>query len=297
MTDVVVVGSIHIDRMMRVDQLPAPGETGVAIEAWTQVGGKAANQAIACAMHVPTALVACVGADADGQQALDVLQRERVEPRVRQSRQHITGSSAALVDAGGENLAVISPAANDVLTGADAVAAIDELGPTVVLCQWESPLETVRETLATARAAGRTTLLNAAPWLDGHRSLLHLADHVVVNAVEAAAWVGSPLDGFPADAPFDHPSVIVTLGAEGAGHYRDGHLVLHQPAARVEALSTHGAGDHFVGALAGGLARGLPLEATLREASDAAGKWVRSLRKDVLRTPGPLHPADVPATA
>jgi ribokinase len=79
---------------------------------------------------------------------------------------------------------------------------------------------------------------------------------------------------------------MVTLAAEGAGHYRDGHLVLHQPAARVEALSTHGAGDHFVGALASGLARGLPLEATLREASDAAGEWVRSLRKDVLRIPG-----------
>jgi ribokinase len=297
MTDVVVVGSVHIDRIMRVDQLPAPGETGVAIEAWTQIGGKAANQAIACAMHVSTALVACVGADTDGQQALDVLQREGVQPRVRQTREHPTGSSAALVDAAGENLAVISPAANEALTGAEAVATINRLEPTVVLCQWESTLETVRDTRTAARAAGRTTLLNAAPWLEAHRPLLHLADHVVVNAVEAAAWADSPFDGFPAQASFGHPSVIVTLGAEGAGRYRDDHLVLHQPAARVQALSTHGAGDHFVGALAGGIARGLPLEATLQQASDAAGKWVRSLRKDVLRTPRPLHPADSPARA
>ncbi len=196
MTDVVVVGSIHIDRIMRVEQLPAPGETGVAIEAWTQIGGKAANQAIASAMLVPTALVACVGADTDGQQALEVLRREGVEPRVRQSRRHVTGSSAALVDARGENLAVISPAANEALAGADVVATIEELEPTVVLCQWESPLETVRAALATARAAGCATLLNAAPWLEGHRPVLPLADHVVVNAVEAAAWVGSTLDGF-----------------------------------------------------------------------------------------------------
>lgn len=165
--------------------------------------------------------------------------------------------------------------------------------PRVVVCQWESPLETVRAALATARAAGCATLLNAAPWLEGHRPVLPLADHVVVNAVEAAAWVGSRLDGFPAHAPFGHPSVIVTLGAEGAGHYRDDHLVVHQAAAGVEALSTHGAGDHFAGALAGGLARGLPLEATFREASVAAGKWVRSLRKDVLRTPGLSHPANL----
>src|SRR4051794_6347677 len=278
MTDVVVVGSIHIDRIMRVDQLPAPGETGVAIEAWTQIGGKAANQAIACAMQVPTALVACVGADADGQQALDVLLREGVQPRVRRCREHPTGSSAALVDAGGENLAVIAAAANEGLTGADAVAAIEDLEPRVVLCQWESPFDTVREAFTAARAGGRTTLLNAAPWLESHRALLPLADHAVVNAVEAAAWAGTRLEGFPERAPFGHPSVIVTLGAEGAGHYRDGRLVLHQPAARVEALSTHGAGDHFVGALAGGLARGLALEATLHGASEAAGKWVRSLR-------------------
>ena len=67
MTDVVVVGSIHIDRIMRVEQLPAPGETGVAIEAWTQMGGKAANQAIASAMLVPTALVACAGNPSSGE--------------------------------------------------------------------------------------------------------------------------------------------------------------------------------------------------------------------------------------
>src|SRR4051794_36379766 len=144
MTDVVVVGNIHIDRIMRVDQLPTPGETGMATEAWTQIGGKAANQAIASAMYVPTALVACVGTDADGQQALDVLAREGVQARVRRCGQHPTGSSFALVDDGGENLAVIAPAANDALTGADAVATIDELEPALVVCQWESPAETVR---------------------------------------------------------------------------------------------------------------------------------------------------------
>src|SRR3954466_716853 len=154
MSDVVVVGSIHIDRIMRVEQLPEPGETGVAIEAWTQIGGKAANQAIACAMRVPTTLVACVGTDADGRQALDVLRREHVQPRVRRSEADATGSSAAFVDAGGENLAVIAPAANDGLRGADAVASIEELEPALVLCQWESPLEAVDETLAAARSGG-----------------------------------------------------------------------------------------------------------------------------------------------
>ena len=117
---VVVVGSIHVDHMMRVERLPEPGETGVAIEAWTQLGGKATNQAIACAAHVPTALVGCVGDDVEGEHAVEQLERAGVQARVRRVPNRSTGSSVALVDAGGENLAVISGGANEELSASDA---------------------------------------------------------------------------------------------------------------------------------------------------------------------------------
>ena len=169
-TDVVVVGSIHIDRIMRVDRLPAPGETGVAIEAWTQIGGKAANQAIASA-H----------ARADGARGLRRGRHGRPAgargPPARRSRTPASaragGMSPAAARRSSTPVARISPSSRRRPTrrcrAPTSVAAIEELEPTVVLCQWESPLETVRAALATARAAGCATLLNAAPWLEAHR--------------------------------------------------------------------------------------------------------------------------------
>jgi len=282
MTDVLVVGSVHIDRMLRVERLPDPGETGVATEAWTQLGGKGANQALAAAMQVPTALAACVGADAEGERALEMLHRQGVRTCVRRSAHLPTGSSVALIDAGGENLGVIFAAANSEHSPSDVVPVIDELRPSLVLCQWESPLDALGATLTTAREKGIATLLNSAPWREELRPVLSLADHVIVNAVEAAAWAGEGVDHVPTDVAFAHPSVVVTLGARGVAHYQDGTLEHHQPAERVKVRSTHGAGDHFAGALAAGLAGGVPLATAMRDASRAAGKWVETLHKNLM---------------
>jgi ribokinase len=280
--EVVVVGNIHVDRMVRVERFPVPGETGIADEAWTQLGGKAANQAIAAAAHVATSLVACVGNDNDGRNAVEFLASADVRISIRRSPRLPTGTSIALIDAKSENLAVISPGANRELSPSDVVTRLDEALPSLMLCQWESDVDTLAEALTAARQRGITTVVNAAPWREGHRDLLSLADHVVVNAVEAYAWIGAPLEGLAPHAPFEHPSVIVTLGGQGASHYVNEHFVLHQPAASVKARSTHGAGDRFVGTLAAAIASGLPVARAMSDASDAAGEWVRSLHKNVL---------------
>jgi ribokinase len=273
--------------MVRVERFPVPGETGIADEAWTQLGGKAANQAIACAARFPTSLVACVGDDTDGRQAVEFLARAQVRTSVRRSQRLPTGSSVALIDAESENLAVISPGANTELSAGDVVTRLDGALPSLMLCQWESAVDTLGDALTAARQRGITTVLNAAPWREGHRELLSLADHVVVNAVEAYGWIGAPLEGLAPHAPFEHPSVIVTLGARGAIHYVNERFALHQPAAPVKARSTHGAGDRFVGTLAAAIASGLPIATAMSEASDAAGDWVRSLHKNVLGAPEP----------
>lgn len=284
MADVLVVGSIHLDRMVRVAHFPLPGETALALDAWTQLGGKAANQAVASANLHPTRLVACIGDDGEGAQVRAALERHRVDARLRISPQSATGSSVALIDDGGENVGVISPAANADLLPGDVLPLLDAARPALVLCQWESPLRTLREVFQAARARGIPTLLNAAPWRPEYRDLLPLADHVIVNAVEAAAWVGRDVRGQPETLPFHHPHVTVTLGADGASHYEEGRLTLHQPAPRVQARSTHGAGDHFVGTLAALTARGLPLEEALRQAGHSAAAFVQTLHKPDLQT-------------
>ena len=124
--------------------------------------------------------------------------------------------------------------------------------------------------------------MNAAPWQETFRDLLPLADHVIVNAVEAQGWTGSDPQARLERLPFGHPSVVVTLGSGGVLHYRDGNLALDLRAPRVQARSTHGAGDHFVGVLAASLAQGTALPQALEQAVASAAEFVQLLHKDAL---------------
>jgi len=282
---VLVAGSIHIDRMVRLPTLPVPGETVTGTESWTQLGGKAANQAVAAAEHVRSLLAACVGTDLEGRQAERTLARRGVEPQLQRSARLPTGSSVALIEASGENVGVILPGSNAEL---DAAPVSDLLGterPALLVCQWETSAETLQTLLVQARARGVVTLMNAAPWHDNHRHLLPLADHVVVNAVEAQGWTGADPQARLPRLPLDHPSVVVTLGAGGVLHYRHGELAADLPAPVVQAHSTHGAGDHFVGVLAAQLALGRPLDTALVQAGASAAQYVQTVHPPSLLAP------------
>jgi ribokinase len=71
MKKLVVVGSSNTDMIIQVPHIPAPGETIMGSEFLTAAGGKGANQAVAAArVGGDVSLVACVGADMFGEQAL-----------------------------------------------------------------------------------------------------------------------------------------------------------------------------------------------------------------------------------
>ena len=64
MSSVVVVGSVNVDIMARVESLPAPGQTLLGTESVIRPGGKGANQAVAAArLGAPTRMIAAVGDD------------------------------------------------------------------------------------------------------------------------------------------------------------------------------------------------------------------------------------------
>lgn len=280
---VTFVGSVHLDRMLRLAALPTPGETVIAQEGWRQLGGKAANQALAAAGtgQVRSVLVACLGRDNDGRQARQHLEAQGVTAALEWSDRLPTGSSVALLDAAGENVGVVSPGANGDLSAGAVLEAL-RAAPDLLVCQWETSAGVLRELLTAARAAGVPTLLNAAPWLDSHRDLLALADYVVVNAVEAQAWTGTDLQTRPARLDSGHPSVVVTLGAGGVLLYEGGERTSDLAAPRVQARSTHGAGDHFVGVLATQLACGIPLPSALERAVASAAGFVQQLHNNLL---------------
>jgi ribokinase len=277
--EVVVVGSANIDLLVPVPHLPRPGETVLGGDHLRAPGGKGANQAVASArLDRGTALVARIGDDELGRTVLASLVDADVDTSaVRVTTGSPTGLALITVDPGGENAIAVSPGANARLTPGD----IEVMGgllaeATVTLLQLEVDVEVVA---TAARLAGGTVVLNPAPVPADPlpAELLEHVDVLVPNRAELGHLAGcdEPTDTQAALAAVDrlpdHLDVVVTLGAEGALVRPHGGDVVHVPAIRVDAVDTTGAGDAFCGALADGLARGLPLEACVRWAVRVAG--------------------------
>ena len=123
-------------------------------------------------------------------------------------------------------------------------------------------------------------ILNAAPAREMSPVLRGAVDVLVVNAVEAEMMgAGAVTDLASALAAARHlaavqGSVIVTAGARGLAACTQGEAQIVLPARAVQAVSTHGAGDCFTGALAAALARGVGLAEACTLASDAAADHV-----------------------
>ncbi len=263
---IVVIGSYNRDTVLRVPRLPQPGETLAAHGMAHFHGGKGSNQAVAAARAgAAVAIIAAVGADAAGQGAAELWGREGIDARhVARDAALPTGEALILVDDAGENEIVILAGANAVLAPPDAAAFT---GAALVLAQLETPPTTTEAAFTGARAAGATTLLNAAPAQPLPEALLAATDLLVVNETEAArlaGWDGAPEVLAAALAPRFPRGVVLTAGASGAVWARRGEPPLHAPAPPTEVTDSTGAGDAFIGAFAAALAEGLDEAAALR---------------------------------
>jgi ribokinase len=262
-TEIVVVGSLNLDTTARVGRLPRPGETVLGTDHSTDTGGKGANQAVAAArLGRNVAMVGRVGADDAGRHVVEALHSENIDTHgITVDDTAPTGMAFITVEAGGENMIVVSPGANATLSLLDIERSADLIADAgVLLLQLEVPIEVVHH--AAALCAG-TVILNPAPASDLPADLLEEIDILVPNRNELAALTGSDpatdeigitqqLDLLPV------ASGIVTLGADGALVREKGRTTL-LPAPEVVAVDATAAGDAFCGALADAVHRGLSL--------------------------------------
>jgi ribokinase len=274
-----VVGSINMDLMLQCPHLPRPGETVTGHDFHVAPGGKGANQALAAArLGAAVALLGCVGDDAFGPGALAHLAEAGVDlTGVQPVAGCATGVAMVQVDAAGQNCIVVAPGANARLSTAHIDAARAVLAQAeILICQFETPVPVVQHAIAQARAAGVAVWLNPAPAQPLPAGLLPQIDMLVVNEGEAAVVAGRPVAGRAAAEEAAAAlraagcgTVVVTLGADGAV-WCDVHGVQHQPAPRVQAVDTTGAGDTFIGALAAAWVKDEPLGPAIDWAQQAA---------------------------
>lgn len=283
---IVVVGSLNADLTIYTERLPQPGETVHGNGFAVNPGGKSANQAVAASKlggHVT--LIGAVGEDANGAMLLESTAGAGVDvSRVRRS-DTATGVAVISVDARGENSIIISAGANGTLAPADVDFDAFRDAAVVCLCL-EVGIETVVAAAQAGHDAGATVLLNLSPYAEVPELLAGLADVLLVNAHEAALFLGSEAGIPDADAEAEAwepvrsrfadrglQRVLVTLGAQGSvvldSLARDGQLTRIAPT-QVSAVDTTGAGDAFTGAVAARLAAGDSLVEAASFASVAA---------------------------
>ncbi len=271
MTGVLVMGAIHHDVVVDAPRLPGVDETLVGSGVDYRFGGKGGNQAIAAArMGADVSMVGRVGSDAAAEVMLQTLDEAGVERSGVERVSDATGMSVAIALPGGGYGAVIVSAANASNTG--HVTWPEGCG--VCVLQNEIP-EAANAALLSHLPDEATLILNAAPARDGGEAVLARSDVLVVNRVEAAQMTGSdaPEDAARALAGRGPGTVLVTLGADGV-LVAAGEECEHRPGHSVDEVSTHGAGDMFVGALAARLAQGDALPDAVDFAQGAAALLV-----------------------
>ncbi len=240
----------------------------------TARGGKGQNQAVAAARAgASTAFVGAVGTDSFGALTRAGLASDGIDVSRLREVDAPTGTALIAVDNSGENTIIVDSGANRRLVSLDEADAVAIAAADVLALQLEIPLSTVAEAARLGRVAGTTVILNAAPIQNLPSELLASLDVLVVNEHEAAHLAG---ERDWRDLTADVPTVVVTLGAEGAVLFRRGRDDVRVGAPTVTAVDATGAGDTFCGAFAAAIAEGAEHESALKFAVVAASLSVET---------------------
>ncbi len=269
MPTLLVVGAAVLDCVYSMDELPVTAEKHRAKGLALRGGGTAATAAVtARRLGIDAALAARIGDDLFGAAIVDELEKEGVDcTLVRRCPGRQSSVSAVMVDGRGERMIVNFKDPN-IDSGTDWLPQKlpAEIGGVLGDHHWPAGTEHL---FGLAREAGKPAILDA----DRQTSMQILASAThagfsarglreqsgLENLPEALAWCRTQVPGW----------LAVTDGENGAWFTENGGLA-HEPALRLPAVDTNGAGDVWHGALAVALLEGKLPRAAVRLANAAA---------------------------
>ncbi|KNF09739.1 ribokinase RbsK [Gottschalkia purinilytica] len=258
MNKVTILGSLNMDLVVAVKNIPVVGETVLATNFNKIPGGKGANQAVASArLGAKVSMIGKVGDDEHGTILLENLKKDHIDySYVFKDEVNPTGTAVISVDSKGNNSIIV-------ISGSNMELNIDEVRKyksvieesDVIISQFEVPMDAIIEGFKIAKENGVITLLNPAPAKEISDELMKLTDIIVPNETEAFSITGVNIDSVESaklagikllEKGVKH--VIITLGEKGAVLVsNDGCEII--PALKVDAIDTTAAGDSFIGAL------------------------------------------------
>jgi ribokinase len=256
MADILVIGSLNTDLVVRAPHFPMPGETISGGDLQIIPGGKGANQAVAAARQgANVAMLGRVGKDSFGPFLLDSLKSDSVDISNVKVDESATGTAIIIVDVNGQNSIVLSAGANGKVSPADVDNA-SLLRPNLILLQLEIPIPTVLHAAQYAKQNGIRVILNPAPAQSLPDELISLIDFIVPNETELSLLTGLEVTDIASAEQAAKillsrgaKNVIVTLGSKGA-LLVSSNQVTHVDAYKINVVDTTAAGDAFIGGFA-----------------------------------------------
>ncbi|MEN8228911.1 MAG: ribokinase [Bacteroidota bacterium] len=288
MKKILVIGSSNTDLIIKVPEIPRPGETLLGGIFHTFAGGKGANQAVAAARGGgDVVFIASVGDDTYGVEAVKGYKFDNINTEnIKICKNSPSGIAMITVSHKGENAITVASGANSLLSPADldeAEEAFDEAD--LMLVQLETPIETVSKAVEICNDFNTKVILNPAPAAVLPDEILSGVEIITPNETEAESLTGISIKnehdaGKAAERLHQKGvrTVIITMGASGAYlSDPDSECRMMVPGFDVKAEDTTAAGDVFNGQLAVALAEGKSLQDSVRLAHAAAALSVQKM--------------------
>ena len=276
---ILVVGSLHLDVIVHSSRLPKPDETLLGDKVSYRFGGKGGNQALAAAkIDVQVFMAGRIGTDNFGKQIYDTLSNQNINLDGLKMVDEATGMSVALIGSDGIYSAVVVSGVNQTIELSE-IAVPDDL--TVLVLQNEINTDANFEII---KKVPKSTfvILNAAPALPPNKDFFERIDLLIVNQLEAKMLLNEEpsifnnLDALRKLQNLGPKEVIITLGAEGYTGISKNGEIFSEPGIKVDVLSTHGAGDSFVGTLAEFICKGEPINIAAQYAQASSALHVKT---------------------
>ena len=257
--NIVVLGSLNADNIMKMPRMPLVGETMALTDVTTAPGGKGANQAVAAARQgANVSFIGAVGNDSNCQFMRATLLTNGVNVDTVTTNSDVpTGSAYIMLQENGANTILIHGGANQALTVADLDTNVIAQADTLI-AQFEVPLEVIAAAFKIAKANNVQTILNPAPAVyDLTPELMRVTDIILPNETEAQLLTGIAVENDEMVLNRVSNAIlskgvsrsIITLGAAGS-FVADGDKRWWAKPHKVDAVDTTGAGDTFIGTLA-----------------------------------------------
>ena len=255
MNKVCVLGSINMDLVIKVDNMPKVGETILSRSFEKIGGGKGANQAIASKRSGNDVyMIGKIGKDDNGQTLKRFLDDESVDTDlVFVDDKQPTGMAMITVSNTDNSIIVISGSnmnlnSSEIEKSKSVIESSD-----ILISQFETPENTTIQAFKIAKKSNKITILNPAPAKKIDGELLKYTDIIVPNETEAEVLTGIHVidkeSAKKAGQKFLEQGIkyaIITLGAKGVFVMSEGSDILID-GYKVNAIDTTAAGDSFIG--------------------------------------------------